>query len=64
MNAKKIIFAIAATFALLTASCSPNTTSEDESLYVNGVDKTKLPSTADKSSVDKTKLPSTANRGK
>ena len=42
MNAKKMIFAIAATFALLAASCTPNTTAEDEQLYKPGVDKTKI----------------------
>ncbi len=42
MNAKKIIFAIAATFALIAASCTPNTTAEDEQLYKQGVNKERI----------------------
>lgn len=40
MNTKKMIFAIAATFVLLAASCTPNTTAEDDQLYEQGVDRT------------------------
>lgn len=39
MNTKKIIFAVLATTTLLAASCSPNTTAEDDQLYEQGIDK-------------------------
>lgn len=42
MNTRKILFACIASFALLAASCTPNTASDD--VYDNGVDKTKIPS--------------------
>ncbi len=42
MNTKKIIFAMLASASLLAVSCSPNTSAEDDQLYEQGVDKTKL----------------------
>ncbi|MFH6603760.1 hypothetical protein ACEZ3G_09760 [Maribacter algicola] len=45
MNTRKILFALMASFALLAASCTPNTAEDD--LYDNGVDKTKIPSQKD-----------------
>ena len=36
---KKIIFAFAAVVTLMAASCSPNTSTEDDQLYEQGIDK-------------------------
>ncbi|MFK5973090.1 MAG: hypothetical protein QM485_07395 [Flavobacteriaceae bacterium] len=42
MNTKKIIFAVLASATLLAASCSPNTTTEDDQLYEQGIDRKKM----------------------
>ncbi|WP_291868934.1 hypothetical protein [Maribacter sp.] len=36
---KKIIFACAALVTLMAFSCSPNTSSDDDQLYEQGIDK-------------------------
>lgn len=41
MNTKKLLFAFAAMLVLVAAACTPNT-AEDDQLYENAVDKTKL----------------------
>ncbi|MET6990520.1 hypothetical protein [Sediminicola arcticus] len=41
MNTKKILFAVVAAATLLVASCTSSTASDD-SLYEQGVDKTKI----------------------
>ncbi|MBT8281231.1 MAG: hypothetical protein KJO16_06605 [Muriicola sp.] len=41
MNTRKIFFAFAAMLILVAAACTPNT-AEDDQLYENAVDKTKL----------------------
>lgn len=48
---------------LLVVSCESNDVASDDQLYEQGVDKTKIPSQANKQSfVDKTKIPSQAKK--
>ena len=54
MNTRKLILGIAMCCAVLAMSCSQST-AEDDGIYENGVDKTKLIN-GDKRSVDKTQL--------
>lgn len=42
MNTKKLIFAVLASATLLAISCSPNTTSDDDQLYDQGIDRKKM----------------------
>ena len=42
MNTKKIIFGLLASVTLLAASCTPNTTADDDQLYEQGIHKDKL----------------------
>ena len=51
MNTRKLILGLGMCFALLAMSCSQST-AEDDGVYINGVDKTKLIN-GDKRSVDK-----------
>ena len=46
MNTKKIIFAVLASASLLAASCTPNTSAEDDQLYEQGIRKDKIRSEA------------------
>ena len=40
MNTKKIIFAVLASATLMVASCTPNSTADEDSLYeTNSIDK-------------------------
>ena len=57
---KNLVFGLMACFTLLAVSCDSSTTDED-SVYEQGVDKRKIPSQAD-SFVDKRKIPSQANK--
>ncbi len=41
MNTKKFLFAIAAILVLVASACTPNT-AEDDQVYEQGVDKTKI----------------------
>ncbi|WP_165200554.1 hypothetical protein [Muriicola soli] len=41
MNTRKLLFAFAAILVLFAAACTPNT-AEDDQLYEQGVDKTKI----------------------
>ena len=60
---KKFVFGLLACVTLLAVSCETNNIAEDDVVYEVGVDKTKIPSQADKQSyVDKTKIPSQANK--
>ncbi len=60
---KKVVFGLMACASLLVISCETNDTANDDQLYEQGVDKTKIPSQADKRSfVDKTKIPSQAKK--
>ncbi|WP_373517157.1 hypothetical protein [Pricia sp.] len=60
---KKVVFGLMACATLLIVSCETNDIANDDQLYEQGVDKTKIPSQANKQSfVDKTKIPSQANK--
>lgn len=60
---KKVIFGLLACGTLLAVSCETNDVASDDQMYEQGVDKTKIPSQADKKSfVDKTKIPSQADK--
>ena len=39
---KKIVFAFAALVTLMAVSCSPNTSSDDDQLFEEGIEKKKL----------------------
>ncbi|MEE9363766.1 MAG: hypothetical protein V3U92_14290 [Cellulophaga sp.] len=41
MNTKKVLFGLMACLMLVGASCTPNSTSEDQDLYENSIDKKK-----------------------
>ena len=41
MNTRKLLFALAAMLVLVAAACTPNT-AEDDQVYEQGVDKTKI----------------------
>jgi len=55
MNTKKIIAGICTCLILMAAACTPNTTAEDEQLFEQGVDKSKV-TTGNQQSVDKSKV--------
>ncbi len=60
---KKVVFGLMACATLLAVSCETNDVASDDQFYEQGVDKTKIPSQANKRSfVDKTKIPSQANK--
>jgi hypothetical protein len=60
---KKVVFGLLACATLLVVSCETNDIAENDAVYEQGVDKTKIPSQADKQSfVDKTKIPSQADK--
>ncbi|SDE28228.1 hypothetical protein SAMN05421636_104218 [Pricia antarctica] len=60
---KKVLFGLMACATLLVVSCESNDNANDDQLYEQGVDKTKIPSQAEKQSfVDKTKIPSQAKK--
>jgi transposase-like protein len=60
---KKIVFGLLACVTLFVVSCETNDIAEEDAVYEQGVDKTKIPSQADKKSfVDKTKIPSQADK--
>jgi hypothetical protein len=42
MKMKRLIFGILACVTLMAVSCEPNSTAEEDSLYEQGLDKTKL----------------------
>jgi hypothetical protein len=42
MNTKRLLFGICTCLILMAAACTPNSTSEDQQLYENGVDKSKI----------------------
>lgn len=42
MKAKRIIFGLLACVTLLAVSCEPNNLADEDKLYEDGVDKTKL----------------------
>jgi hypothetical protein len=48
MKMKRLVFGILACVTLMAVSCEPNNTAEEDQLYEQGVDKTKIPSTARK----------------
>jgi hypothetical protein len=42
MKMKRLIFGILACVTLMAVSCEPNSTAEEDNLYEQGLDKTKL----------------------
>lgn len=43
MKIKNLLFAILACVTLLAVSCEPNSTADEDNLYEQGLDKTKIP---------------------
>ena len=60
MKTRKILFAVLASASLFVASCTQNSTAEEDQLYQDGVDRTKV-TTNNKQSVDRTKI-TTSNK--
>ena len=48
MKMKRLLFGLLACVTLMAVSCEPNSTTDEDQLYEQGVDKTKIPSTAKK----------------
>jgi len=42
MKIKRLLFGILACVTLMAVSCEPNSTAEEDQLYEQGIDKTKL----------------------
>lgn len=42
MKMKKLLFGLVACISLMALSCEPNSTAEEDQLYEQGVDKTKI----------------------
>ncbi len=60
---KKVLFGLLTSATLLVVSCENHDIADNDAIYEQGVDKTKIPSQADKQSfVDKTKIPSQADK--
>lgn len=61
MRTKRILLAVLASSALFAASCSTNSTADEDQLYQDGVDRTKITTSNRKEAVDRTKI-TTSNR--